>query len=72
LAPYGSQAELSVYTLAFRKIYDKTQPIPVLYDFPWDLKDNWGHPVSNGLYYVRVQVIGPQNATQIYKLLVLR
>lgn len=72
-APTNSTAHLTIYTLAFRKIYDKTISIPANnYTFAWPLEDSWGHQAANGLYYVRIQVIGPVNAQDIKKILVLR
>jgi hypothetical protein len=72
IAPPGSQAELTIYTLAFRKIYDQTVTMPVTYDFLWNLQDRSGKIVSNGIYYARVQVTGHTFATHVYKILVLR
>jgi hypothetical protein len=72
-APTGSTAHWTVYTTAFRKVYDHTQSIPgnngIL---SWGLVDSWGTPVANGIYYVRVQVTGLATSTQILKVLVLR
>ena len=71
-APTGSTTHWTVYTTAFRKIYDQTQSIPennlIL---SWNLKDTWGGPVANGVYYVRVQVMGLTSATKILKVLVI-
>ena len=59
IAPTGSTATWTVYTLGFRKIYGQSQPIPGNDGtLSWNLLDNWGVPVSNGLYYIRVQVVG--------------
>ena len=73
LAPTGSMAKWTVYTTAFRKIFDQTRAIPgnngVL---SWDLRDTWGNPVANGLYYVQVEVKGLIHGTKILKVLVLR
>jgi hypothetical protein len=38
----------------------------------WDLKDKYGSPASNGLYYLRIQVTGTQATTKIFKVLILR
>ncbi len=72
-SPGGSTVQITVFTLAFRKIYEKSYPIPGQEGlFPWNLVDGYGRPLSNGLYYVRVQVLGPVNATAIKKILVIR
>ncbi len=72
-APTGSMAHWTVYTTAFRKVYDHTQSIPgnngIL---SWDLRDTWGSPVANGVYYIRVAVTGLTSGTQILKVLVIR
>ena len=73
IAPTGSTATWTVYTLGFRKIHEQSQPIPgndgIL---SWDLLDKWGAPVANGLYYIRVQVAGQDSVTKIVKVLVTR
>ncbi len=72
-APTGSTVHWTVYTTAFRKVYDQTQAIPgnniIL---SWPMVDTWGTPVANGVYYVRVQVTGLASASQILKVLVIR
>jgi len=74
LLPGTSTVKYTIYTLAFRKIVWGT---PYLQDstgakIKWNLQDNYGSKVADGLYYVRVDVIGPQNSTRIFKVLVLR
>jgi len=72
-APNGSSAHITVFTLAFRKVYDKNAAIPGnTLDFSWNLEDSWGHPLADGLYYIRVQVMGPVIGQDIKKLLVIR
>ncbi len=39
---------------------------------PWNLNDSSGTPVSNGLYYLRVQVTGAVKSSKILKVLVIR
>ncbi len=72
-APAGSTVKLAVFTTAFRKILDLPNPVQggnaVL---SWDLKDNGGMLVANGLYYVRVEVAGPLKDSKILKVLVIR
>jgi hypothetical protein len=63
----------SLFTLSFRKILDNNQPLSGTNTaIVWNLADGSGKPVSNGLYYLRVQVTGAVKATKILKLLVLR
>ena len=72
-APTGSTFEWSVFTLAFRKILDKTEIIPFNDSvMSWDLKDASGTAVANGLYYIRVQVTGPVKSSKILKVLIAR
>ncbi len=72
-APTGSTAHWSVYTVGFRKIYDRVQALPGdTAALSWNLSDNWGNPAANGLYYIRVEVTGLTHASAVLKLLVLR
>ncbi len=44
-------------------------------EVPWDLRDAWGYPVANGVYFYRVQVVGSKTGQKISstkKLAVLR
>ncbi|MAE69293.1 MAG: hypothetical protein CME06_02365 [Gemmatimonadetes bacterium] len=44
-------------------------------EVPWDLRDAWGYPVANGVYFYRVQAIGSKKGQKISstkKLAVLR
>ena len=73
IAPTGSKAHWTVYTLGFRKVYDHTEPIPGSFGtLSWNLLDQWGVPVSNGLYYIRVDVTGLDHGWRIVKVLVAR
>ncbi len=72
-APTGSTLEVTVFTVAFRKIFDRTTNFPGNnFAFPWYPNDSYGQIVANGVYYVRVQVEGIYPATKIYKVLILR
>jgi len=72
-APAGSGVEWSVYTTAFRKILDVSEPIPgTSATLVWNLEDAWQKPVANGLYFMKIQVTGPVKATKILKILVIR
>jgi flagellar hook assembly protein FlgD len=63
---------MDVFTLAFRKISSQTTQISGTATLQWDLKDLSGVQVSNGLYYVRIQVTGVSSTTKILKVLILR
>ncbi len=71
-APDESTVTLDVFTLAFRKIFGETTQAHGLLTLQWNLKDSSGDQVSNGLYYVRIHVVGSQSATKILKVMVLR
>jgi hypothetical protein len=71
--PSGSTVQWSVFTTAFRKIVDVSNPVPGnSLALVWNLDDNWGKPVASGLYYLRVQVTGPARETKVLKILVIR
>jgi len=65
---------VDVFTTAFRRVADfSEQRVPEgKTTLQWDLKDKYGNPVSNGLYYLRVQVKGAQSVTRVFKILVIR
>ena len=71
--PSGSWVEWSVFTTAFRRILDISNPVSgndaVLV---WNLEDHWQNPVANGLYYLRVQINGSMKTSKIQKILVIR
>ncbi len=70
--PGESTVTLDVFTLAFRKVYAETTHAYGPVTLQWNLRDVSGALVSNGLYYVRIQVSGSQSTTKILKVLVLR
>lgn len=61
--------EWGVYTPAFRKIFEGTAEPTGKAVFHWDLRDRFGTPVANGLYYLRIRV---GYSVWTYKVLVLR
>jgi hypothetical protein len=63
----ASLAKFSVFTTAFRKIYESTAGSTA-----WDLTDKNGASVSNGIYYIRFEVQGTQPYSKVWKVLVLR
>jgi hypothetical protein len=71
-APDQATVTLEVFTLAFRKIYSQTAPFDGSLNLYWNLKDMTGAQAADGLYYVRVHVVGSKSATKILKVLVLR
>ena len=72
LAAAGT-VNVDVFTTAFRKVYSfSNQYGEGKWTLEWDLKDNFGNPVADGLYYLRVEVKGPQPITRIFKVLVFR
>ena len=70
--PDQSTVTLDVFTLAFRKIYNKTVQVYGSQNLQWDLRDNAGVQAADGLYYVRVHVAGTPATTKILKVLILR
>jgi hypothetical protein len=70
--PGPSTVNVDVFTAAFRKIY-QSPPYQVTGSatLGWDLRDSWGNPAANGLYYVRVQVSGIQPTVKILKVLII-
>ena len=66
----GSQdVRVEIFTLAFRRVVDQTfKDVPSGTALSVTLKDNWGKPLADGLYYVVVTVNGKHS---IAKLLVL-
>jgi hypothetical protein len=70
--PGESTVTLDVFTLGFRKVYSETTRAFGPVTLEWNLRDVSGTLVSNGLYYVRIQVTGSQSTTKILKVLILR
>ena len=69
----GCSVRCRVYTTAFRKIRDFSDPMAgAAFLLTWDMDDNWQSPVANGLYYVKVEVTGPVQMSKLFKVLVAR
>jgi hypothetical protein len=64
--------EWAVYTVAFRKVLQARQSINDTCTVHWDLKDQWGKPLANGLYYLKAKISGATNLEKIRKLIVMR
>ncbi|HJT24854.1 MAG TPA: T9SS type A sorting domain-containing protein, partial [bacterium] len=72
LAPCDTDEDvrLKVFTTAFRKVLDSTIPAGTTAgNYPLELKDNWGIPLANGLYYL---VINRGEGVVVKKMIVLR
>jgi DNA-binding beta-propeller fold protein YncE len=68
----GREVRVKIFTLAFRKVLDlDIQQVPIGTDLNLQLRDNWGVPLANGLYYLVIDK--PETgARSIGKLLILR
>ena len=71
--PAGSSVEWSVFTTAFRKVAGGSQDVSGNNALTWDLKDQNGASVADGLYYIRVKaVVGTSTTVKILKILIFR
>jgi hypothetical protein len=62
----------SVFTTAFRKVRGETTTISSYGSIQWDLRDQRGHRVAAGLYYLRVEIKGDFGSVRkIVKVIVL-
>jgi hypothetical protein len=65
-----TDVRVEIFTSAFRKVLDETfASVPPGVAVTVELKDNWGKPLADGLYYVVVTVDGKR---YIAKMLILR
>ncbi len=71
-APAGSNLTWDVFTTAYRKVTGGAQALSGKATLSWNLRDGWGGMVANGLYYLRVNVGGPQHKQLILKVIVMR
>lgn len=68
--PGVSNVEVEIFTTAFRKVQAETFPsVPPGVAVIVELKDKWGMPLADGLYYMVVTVDGKRS---IVKFLILR
>jgi hypothetical protein len=74
--PYSADGPLemkwAVFTVAFRKVMEESRSIDGTGEIHWDLKETWGKPVANGLYYVRIDIVGKEKMSKILKVIVNR
>jgi hypothetical protein len=71
-SPSGATVKCSIFTTSFRKIYEKNQTFFGNGKIVWDLCDKTAVPVSNGVYYIRLEVEADHPQIQIWKVLVLK
>jgi hypothetical protein len=65
----NEDVRIEIFTATFRKVQDKTYPnVPPGVAVTVDLKDKWGAPLADGLYYVVVIMEGHRS---VAKLLIL-
>jgi hypothetical protein len=60
-----------VFTVALRKIFEDNLQVTSTDTLIWNLKDRWGTPVANGLYFLKVDIEGSQPMTKILKVIVI-
>jgi hypothetical protein len=61
---------IEIFTLNFRKVVEETlRDVPPGTAVTIELKDRWGRPLANGLYYVFVSAGGRH---EVQRLLILR
>ena len=70
--PGPSTVQWSVFTVNFRKIVSSEKiEVDSSKTLSWNLKDKNGVRVADGLYYVRIEIQGPQPLVKVFKILVL-
>jgi len=70
--PELSTVRWSVFTLAFRKIVSGEISVNTTGVVRWDLTDKQSAKVADGLYYLRLEVIGMQTEVKVFKVLIIR
>ena len=70
--PGTTMVKWSVFTLSFRKIVNGEKQVTQHDYIQWDLKDQDGKQVGDGLYYLRVEMNGTQPVSNVFKVLILR
>jgi hypothetical protein len=72
LTPGAATVDWAVLTTNFRKICEYSTTLTGSGTIHWDLRDRYGDPVANGLYYIRVKVSGSSPLERILKVMVLK
>jgi hypothetical protein len=70
--PSPSTVKFSVFTIAFRKVFETNGQISSVGTMTWDTRDLFGSPAASGLYYLRIQVQGDPSRTKMLKALLIR
>ena len=70
--PGPSTVGWKIFTMGFRKIFEDHSQVASAGTILWNLEDQGGTPVANGLYYLQVDITGPQPLTRILKVLVMK
>jgi hypothetical protein len=65
----GNSVHVQIYTLAYRKVFDRSYPYQYGHDPQISLRDSWNNPLASGLYYV---VVTTSSGRSIGKMLLLR
>lgn len=67
----ATDVDIQIFTTAFRKVNEiRLSQVPAgVMAYSYNLEDQWGKPLANGLYYVVVTANGQK---MILKLLILR
>jgi hypothetical protein len=68
LSPCPQTVHWMVFTASYRKIMDKVENVSGGSQIRWDLKDDLGRDVSNGVYFLRFEGYGGEK----FKIAVLR
>ena len=67
----GSACKIRIFTVAYRKVMEaQIQQVPTGGNLSFPLKDDWGTPLANGLYFLVVDK--PNGVRSIESLLILR
>jgi hypothetical protein len=64
--------KLTVFSTSFRKVANSEIIMTQSGNIQWNLRDVEGNPVADGLYYLRVEVMGTGSAGTVLKVLILR
>jgi len=69
----ASTVKWKIFTVSYREIMHGSRIVSgSRARLVWDLKDDWGRPLNNGLYFMSVEVSGSMNSKKILKIMVER